>query len=154
VNDDSRVTLARLRAKAGIADEEDLMHLVAERIGPDEFLLRGEVLSGAELEAKMREEYEDNEYEIDAVYRRVEREIGREVDTAARKLLAARGIYDADAATYLQACREAGASRGTTAMNGCCVCPSRGCSSASSSYGCSGRRRVFVAGMTRAAVGC
>jgi hypothetical protein len=51
--------VTQMEARLGLASNENLeRYLLAQEIGPDIFSLNGEVLTGAELEAEMRRQYE------------------------------------------------------------------------------------------------
>src|SRR6184192_785066 len=58
--DETRGAVARLQVKFGIdPPKAELERLIAQRIGPDSFLLNGNVLTGEEVQAAMQEEYEE-----------------------------------------------------------------------------------------------
>jgi hypothetical protein len=106
--DEAKATLARLELKHGLTPNPDgLEQLIAKDLGNDRYLLGGRVLTGAELEAEMRKQY-DEDHALDGVLG-AEQLSGAEIDKAATALLASRGIWEPTADQYLDACKAVGA---------------------------------------------
>jgi hypothetical protein len=104
--DEVAAAVARLEVKHGIEPDKDALerHLLAKQVGPDRFLLDGKVLTGAEVQAAMQEEYEADHI-LDDLFEN-EHVRGESVDKAARKLLGSRGVWRPTADEYLAACEE------------------------------------------------
>src|SRR5213592_2318196 len=108
--DETRAAVARMQVKFGIdPPKAELERLIAQRIGPDSFLLNGKVLSGEEVEAAVMEQLaEDHEHD------ELRADLGpslkdANVHTRAMRLLSERGVWEPDGPTYLRACQEVGA---------------------------------------------
>jgi hypothetical protein len=102
------VKITALEAKFGMARPEDVERdLLAKELGNGLFELHGRVLTADELQAEVERDYADA-HAFDDVEPR-EALTGVEIDKAATKLLASRGIWDATGEQYLAACREVGA---------------------------------------------
>jgi hypothetical protein len=102
-----------METKFGIGSpREDLRrHVLAEKLPSGGYLLDGQDLTAEELEAHAKAQYED-EHQFDELKAELGLDnptLGANVDRAARKLLASRGIWDPTADEYLLACTEVGA---------------------------------------------
>jgi hypothetical protein len=111
--DEVRAAVARMQVKFGVDPGKEALerHILATELPNGRYLLNGRVVDAAEVEAQARDEWEaehaDDDLRAELGIREPVR--GVNVDAAARRLLASRGIWQPTSEEYLSACTEVGA---------------------------------------------